>query len=453
MSEERAEQTEKTEQAQREGKGDMAGTLPVAHTKEWLLSLAIVAGAYIYLSTLGFPTILGDYLWKPLYLSENYIFVAVGWLMFAGIFLTAGLVYLRAGKREIPKASWGYLALTVAAAMWFPFYYDGDQDITFFMVIFMHGVAVYWLLTVTGNRSEDYLNERGIFDLFRGFVILPFSGYLQIFKEWANGIEYMLWSRRKSSRKGWQIFFGVMISVPVLCIVVPILMEADVYFKMFAEEALSGLAEMFRQWNLGRTILDLILTMIIACYLYGLFYKAFHKPIVRSEVRRQAPQIAMISFLVPIVLVYVVFFGVRLAGVAGAMKEIAEGDLWISTYAREGFFELCRLAAINLIVFGIARWYSPEAGKPVRILLSLLGGETLAFIVLAFSKMWYYISAYSFTFKRVMCCWLLLTLFVLFSLMIVEIWQKKLKGMRIGVIFGCVTFLMLAYSNMPMWAP
>jgi len=126
----------------------------------------------------------------------------------------------------------------------------------------------------------------------------------------------------------------------------------------------------------------------------------------------------------------------------------------IFTYAREGFFELCRVAAVNLAVFLLARWYSPKAKKGVRLLLGGLGIETLAFIVLAFSKMWYYIESYhSFTFKRALCCWLLITLFVLFALMVAELWNRQVKGVRTGVLFGCVSFLIMAYSNLPAWAP
>ena len=108
---------------------------------------------------------------------------------------------------------------------------------------------------------------------------------------------------------------------------------------------------------------------------------------------------------------------------------------------------------MNLCVFGLVSWFSPQAGTGLRLLLSGLCAETIAFIVLAFSKMWYYISTYgSFTLKRALCCWLLLTLLVLFAMMTVQLW-KRFKGVRIGVWFGCITFLLLAYSNLSAWAP
>lgn len=441
-----------------ESRSDMEKKRPqtVPHVKEWILSAGIMGGAYVYLSVLGYPTALYQQIRRSAGSGATAFWECLLLFFFTAIFLAAGFWYIHAMGKKPEKSSWGYFGLTVAAALWFPLFSKGDQDIAFLMILFLHGAAVYWLLTAAGSRSENFLNERALFDLGRGFFILPFGGYLRIFAEWGNLLLCAALERRKGQGKGrgWQILLGLFISLPVLCIAIPVLMGADPYFKLFTENVFSGIFSLFHQWNVASACFTLFFTLIIACYLYGLFYNTLHRPAPSPAVRRQAPQMIMGSFLVPVLLLYLVFFLVRMAGVAGAMDRIAGGQLWVSTYAREGFFELCWIAAINLAVFGLARWYSPEAGKPVRAMLSLLGAETLAFIGLAFSKMWYYIRTYhSFTFKRVMCCWLLLTLFVLFGLMTAELWNRKLKGVRIGVLFGCVTFLMLAYSNMPAWAP
>lgn len=427
---------------------------------EWLLSVVIVTAAYIYISVLGVPTALGRQIWRSMSLG-GYAFYGVFLVLFTAIFLAAGLGCVKARGKKPPKGSWGYLALAAAAALWFPLYLNSSQDVFFFMLIFLHGVAVYWLLAVSGNRSGEYLDERGIKDLGRGFFTLPFGGYLRIFSAWGNLLVQAQRKnfhegshRRKPGGKGWQVLTGVGISIPVIALVGKMLTAADSYFAYFVENMQNGFHNLFTGWRLSFNIWTTFATMLVACYLYGLFYNAFHKPVLCREKRLQAPQTMMGSFLIPLTLLYLVFFLVRLVGVAGAMEQIAGGDLWISTYAREGFFELCRVAAVNLLIFGLARWYSPEAGTGVRLLLSGLGGETLAFIGLAFSKMWYYIRSYhSFTFKRAMCCWLLITLFVLFALMTAELWQRRIKGMRIGVLFGCVSFLAMAYSNMPAWAP
>ncbi len=448
----------------------------IERKKEWILSAIIVAMAYFYLSVIRYPTELARWIWWPAQLNTDYFRVGLSWMIFTTVFLGTGLWYtkachgssLRKGWRDVSKESWFYFGLTVAAGVWFPFYMKGDQDILFYMLLFLHGVAVYWLMTVAGSCSGRELDERGIKDLLRGFFVLPFSGYGQIFREWRNLLA-CAWERKLSKNsRAWQIGLGVLISVPVLCIAVPILRGADEYFDLAAGMLLQGLIDFLKRWNLQSVVFIGLWTLVLAAYFFGLFYRANHPKWrtenIQSEIsqvsqaspasRKQAPQVVLAGFLVPILILYLLFFGVRFLGVAGAMDRIATGDLWISTYAREGFFELCWIAAINFVVFTVTRWYSPQAGERMRLLISGLGVETMAFVALAFSKMWYYIQAYhSFTFKRAMCCWLLVTLLVMFGLMTLELWKKNVKGIKWGVWFGSVTFLLMAYSNMPVWAP
>lgn len=455
------------------------------HKKEWILAMIMIFLAYFYLSVIRYPTELARVIWWEAQLNTEYVRVGLAWMIFTLLFLGTGLWYvtawdskshdLRSRKhkwidtmRRRPGDSWFYLGLTLAAGIWFPFYMKGDQDILLLMILFLHGAAVYWLLSVTGNTRGKELDERGIGDLLRGFFVLPFSGYSQF---WVTGGQLMrsLWhSKSEKQSRAWQVILGLLISVPVLCVAVPILRGADAYFDLVAGNLSQKLFHALEQWNVLSVMFTMVWTLALAGYFFGLFYRGIHKryPVSSmgsaSEIsvegqmgtRRQAPQVVLAGFLVPILSLYLLFFGVRLMGVTGAMDQIASGDLWISTYAREGFFELCWIAAINYVIFTVARWYSPQAGKGMRVLIGGLGVETMAFVALAFSKMWYYIRAYeSFTFRRAMCCWLLLTLLVTFGLMTWELWNKKVKGVKWGVWFGSVTFLLMAYSNMPVWAP
>lgn len=446
-----------------------------SHKKEWILAALLIAMAYLYLSVIRYPTELARLIWWKARLNTEYFRVGLAWMVFTVMFLGTGLWYVGTEAKKLPKDSWIYFGLTVAAGVWFPFYMKGDQDVVFFMGLFLHGAAVYWLLSVTGNIRGIELDERGVRDLLRGFFVLPFSGYPEFFVT-GSRLGRFLWQNKNAKHsKVWQIVLGLLISLPVLCIAIPILRGADAYFDLAAGRLLQGLIDVIKRWDLMSVMLTAVWTLALAGYFFGLFYRANHKKIktisnvdpsvvgtgreegeerVERQPHRQAPPMVIAGFLIPILILYLLFFGVRLIGVTGSMNRIAEGDLWISTYAREGFFELCWIAAINFVIFTVVRWFSSQAAKGMRILISGLGVETMAFVALAFSKMWYYIQAYeSFTFKRAMCCWLLLTLLVTFGLMTLELWKKKIKGIKWGVWFGSVTFLLMAYSNMPAWAP
>ena len=471
--------------------------------KEWILAGLVIVMAYFYLSVIRYPTELARLIWWKAQLNTEYLRVGLAWMVFTGMFLGTGLWYVSTSGaascktalkvpgsekkadilKRLPKGSWVYFGLTVAAGIWFPFYMRGDQDVLFYMLLFLHGVAVYWLLSVTGSIRGKELDERGIGDLFRGFFVLPFSGYPQFFITGGRLGRFLWQSKNAKNGKAWQVGLGLLISVPVLCIAIPILRSADAYFDFAAGVILPGLIDVVSKWELMSLAFTALWTLVLAGYFFGLFHRAVNRKRkaitgvgdqvvgaqvtgaqvagvevagakVTMDVRRQIPQMVLVGFLIPILMLYLLFFVVRLLGINGAMDQIAAGDLWISTYARDGFFELCWIAAINFLIFTVARWYSPRAGKGMRLLIGGLGMETMAFVGLAFSKMWYYIQAYeSFTFKRAMCCWLLLTLLVTFGLMTLELWHKKIKGIKWGVWFGSVTFLLMAYSNMSVWAP
>ena len=453
-----------------------------SYKKEGILAVLLITMAYLYLSVIRYPTELTRLIWWKAQLNTEYFRVGLAWMVFTVMFLGTGLWYVGTEAKKLPKDSWIYFGLTVAAGVWFPFYMKGDQDVVFFMGLFLHGAAVYWLLSVTGSIRGIELDERGVGDLLRGFFVLPFSGYPEFFVT-GSRLGRFLWQNKNAKHsKVWQIVLGLLISLPVLCIAIPILRGADAYFDLAAGRLLQGLIDVIKRWDLMSVMLTAVWTLALAGYFFGLFYRANHKKIktisnvdpsvvgtgseeggvaeekTKQEIERhdhrQLPCMVMLGFLLPILVLYLLFFGVRLIGVTGSMNRIAEGDLWISTYAREGFFELCWIAAINFVIFTVVRWFSSQASKGMRILISGLGVETMAFVTLAFSKMWYYIRAYeSFTFKRAMCCWLLLTLLVTFGLMTLELWKKKIKGIKWGAWFGSVTFLLMAYSNMPAWAP
>jgi len=148
-----------------------------------------------------------------------------------------------------------------------------------------------------------------------------------------------------------------------------------------------------------------ITILLISAYLFGMVYGCFHREPAPVGKRANLPQAMAISFLWVFVAVYFVFFGVKLAGVPKALQNIENGLLWVSTYAREGFFELCAVAAVNFLIFTILKWYSPEAGKPMRITLTILGVQTIGFVCLGISKMGLYISRYGLTHKRVLTSW------------------------------------------------
>lgn len=410
---------------------------------DYILALLLIASAWVYMNG-------GRY------------FGEAGFPVFTGCFLLSGMVYLSMSGKKLSGEGRLYLCFTVLAGVWFLISFlpgkDAwrEQDITSYMVLFLHVMGVYWVLTISGNRIDGCLNENGLRDITRGFFILPFANFVQFPKAVINFVSAQL--RRSTTQNDGrqkvikQVLIGIGVSIPVLIIVLPTLAAADESFYLFAgnfaEQCVYLLLEIKYFFSFEEILWNSVI-LIIGCYLFGLFYGSFHTKPPKTWEKVELPVVILLTFSTMICGVYLLFFIVKFTGAATVLFS-QNRDVVYSEFARQGFFELCFISAINFCIFYGVKIFSNRENKWVKTVLSLLGVETLGFIVLAFSKMSLYISVYGFTFKRVFTSWFMSVLFFTFILLIRAL-HKKCNAIRPAAIFAAVTFLLLAYSNMGYW--
>lgn len=421
----------------------------IRRKKEWILAGILLIAGWLYS---GLMT--GNY--------QDFFLSRIGWngvlCLFTAVF--AGAVFY-GGKAVWPvkpdKDAGLYLTFTAAAALWIGIFGGQPaQDITRYVVLFLHGAAVYWVLAASNSRLDGCLNERGLADLARGFFALPFVYFGKWFGALGNLFACVFESSRQNSRKMQQAAAGILLSIPLLAVASALLIGADPDFAAAA----SGVLKEASYWFNGFLVnIDIIIRgttgIIICCYLFGLIYGAYQKEEKPEAKHSNMPAAMLTAFLLTFLVLYGVFFLVKLAAVPKALSAIRKGELLRSSYAREGFFQLCWIAAINFGIFSFAKWYWQEKNgteNRKKWLLSFLGIQTLAFISLAMFRMGFYIAGYGLTFKRVFTTWFMVVLLVTFVLLMLENWKKQVWAIRRSVVFGCVTFLMLAYSNLPVWA-
>ncbi|HBQ85310.1 MAG TPA: DUF4173 domain-containing protein, partial [Syntrophomonas sp.] len=106
-------------------------------------------------------------------------------------------------------------------------------------------------------------------------------------------------------------------------------------------------------------------------------------------------------------------------------------------YARSGFFELCRIAAINLIVLLAANLLGQKQSrkdKALKIFNSLLAIITLVLIATALSKMAMYIGAYGLSMRRLLPCIFMVFLAIICGGVIaLQKWSFSITRMAVGV--------------------
>ncbi len=408
------------------------------------------------------------------YVRGGGIFGGMRLPLFTFLFAFTGAYRFRAGKRRAgaPEAMTAGavtgLCCLLLGGIWFLIKYIpglGDwerQGIMPYMGLFLHGMGVYWILALGGARIRGRLDESAALDLGRGLFFLPmmyfyipFSMAVSLVKRFKGGKARLAPEKRAKILQG---AFGLLMSIPFLLILIPLLSAADESFERFLYTLGSG-------WqNLGDALIGEIgvwnmlqngFVCIVACYLSGLFYAAFHPKAAAGQTGREGmeefrlPAPFLLCFCGAICGLYLLFFAVK--GIDLAQKAFAgPGHFVYSQYARQGFFELQWIAAINFALFWFVRAFQPDERLAFKKLLSLLAAETMLMTVLAFAKIVLYIGVYGFTFLRVFSSWFLIVLFVLFCRLLVCVWKK---GNAVGpaAVFAAVSFMLLAYSNMNAW--
>ena len=101
-------------------------------------------------------------------------------------------------------------------------------------------------------------------------------------------------------------------------------------------DMLKGKQGRFRQNLLGKRV-DYSLSLIHIC-----------------EKRRKLPPAMTVTVLALLTGVYLLFFGAQAATLFSAFAGVRPEGLTYAEYARQGFFELCGVAMINLAVLGLS---------------------------------------------------------------------------------------------------
>ena len=157
------------------------------------------------------------------------------------------------------------------------------------------------------------------------------------------------------------------------------------------------------------------------------------------------PDTSIYTFAMIISLVYVLFMIIQGQYLFSACLGILPENLTYAQYARQGFFELCGVAALNvcLLLFmnGCSRTIRREHHR-LRILNIVFSLLTLLLLVTAMSRMGMYIYVYGFTVKRILTSIFMIWLFLVFSMVIV-LQKKDIPVVRWAVFSGAVLFAAL----------
>ncbi len=388
---------------------------------------------------------LGCYLLGRLWLEID----SPGWLLvFVALFV--GLTELLHWQTERPKESWfwlGCMAVLTAAVVFDRYHAWGGM---FYPLLFLHIFAVWWVLCRGGRLSEGLSGPLLPLDALNGFLLFPFGHFFLRIRCLWYGLTHI--GRGEKKLKAATVVWTLSAAAAALLLFLEaasLLSEADSGFGALIDEFLALFSFDFDG-------LLLTVSLLVGAYLFGLVAGSARKEAeaVQAGGRRlrywlsqirQVPSAVFTVMLALFALLYLAFFVLQGSYLFGAFTRTLPEGFVVAEYARQGFFELCRVMALNFALLWLAARLAEKPlreQKLLRVPAAVLLAESLLFAVIAASKLGLYIDCFGFTPLRLQSFWLVTVLAAGCVCSLVTLLTGK-KSFRFWMFFGAATLCLL----------
>lgn len=375
-----------------------------------------------------------------------YLFLAV----FACAFCSMAVLLCRPEKT--PWESWVWLGsagVILAAKLLGRGQVWGDV----YPALFVHVFAVYWVLSRSGRLLEGRSGHLLPLDALDGFVIFPFRHFFLRIRSAAA-----CFPRHEKGKPSTApgavvlIVLAVLAAFGLLCAAAELLSAADDRFSSLVSGALAWLQSLLD----GAVLARILFSLPVGAYLFGLLAGTARENPDALRARgektagslaamRRIPNLVWTLALAVFAALYFIFFWIQGTYLFGAFSRTLPEGFTVAEYARQGFFELCRVMALNLALLWLVTRSSsvpPRQNRPVLILSTVLLAESMLLAIVALSKLALYISCFGFTPLRLQSTWLACVLLCACACALYSLWTGR-RSMRAWMVFGAVTLALL----------
>lgn len=363
------------------------------------------------------------------------------------IMTAACLIYLKRSKYQLNRYHILQCGLLILFSVVFSI--TANSIIKFLNFFFVTGLGIYWVYSVC---SENNTVERFfVFAMLKAVVIKPLSDISQFPR-------VIIYSSKKSKigRNIGLAFLGLMVTIPLTIIVALLLTSAD----KGVEDMLTFVFNNILVKGV-KLIIQLMLAIPVAFYIFNMLYSNIRKVKKGTYTEEQyerglekfkvTPNIAVYAAVTPICILYILFVISQIQYFVSAFRGNLPEDYSYAGYARRGFFELCVIAVINLMVIFLINLLSKHKGKSKPILLKLystvISVFTLFIISTAISKMVMYIGQYGLTQLRIYTSWFMILLAIAFIFIIIKQYRYPFHFAKYMLLSFVVMFGVLCFSN------
>ena len=376
------------------------------------------------------------------------------WLLVFTAFYFALVEYLCASRRRVWE-SWVWLGCMLSAVCSYVFSpcEVWGKSATF---IFANIFAVWWTMSRAGVLLDGESGHFLPFDALNGFVLLPFGNFFLRVRTWWH---FASRPRREGKKLNTSALVGsiiaVLLALLLLLSALEHLCDADAGFGTLVGNITGFFTN---NVNLVDFFFKLLVSLPVGAYIFGLISGSMRLSPQRITERRGflesllgqlriVPARVWSMCLAVFITVYAVFFVMQGGYIFGAFSRTLPEGMTVAQYARQGFFELCRVMALNFMLLWLVTRMSAQPVRERRLSLALclaLLAESILFAVVALSKLALYIDCFGFTPLRLESTWLASVLLAGCVAAAYSLITGR-RSCRTWMIFGAVTLSALCW--------
>lgn len=363
-----------------------------------------------------------------------------GWqqTVFTLIYLVLGVGYVVGHKIAISKKNMAILVFIVIACI--PNALYTNTFLKLCNLVFIHVLQGYWMLRCCGHLMNEKESNWVLYDILIAAVSLPKACV-------KSAIKFLTTSMfpKVNMRKIGKVILGLFISIPLLLIILPLLIHADTTFQRV----------FLNMFNLNFSFTSLkvfILSIPLWLYFYASYYGnaccVLNVKEKKESVQQKLVKLSRFSSIVFTTIEFVLctVYLVFLISTCFTLSQNLSGinvPFSYAQYARNGFFELCFITAINFLVFICIELLNEHKDMHLHIIgKRVLCVETICIIITALTRLGMYIQMYGLTYLRIYSTWFMIVLLGAFLLILYHSFKKGPYILHI-VRYACVCFLLL----------
>ena len=330
-------------------------------------------------------------------------------------------------------------ALSCVGAVTFTLYCNDFMNAIMFVLI--GGLFSLYCLGISASYTESRSNFKLLINLFLSTFIQPFENLGDIVGSIRAGAA--------KTKKQYGALFGVLLAIPVLTVVVPLLIESDAAF----EALVKAIAK-----NIGKYLLELVGAALITPFVFSFMYGKKGKLNTKEHSalfahKKIFPISGSVSFLSVISFTYFVYLFSQLAyffsAFSGILPESYERSA--SDFARRGFYEMCAVCVINVMIVSIVSMFTKRnegrVALSVKLLSLFISLFSVLLIVIAMQKMKLNITTYGVTRNRLLVSVFMIMILVIIAFFVLHIFAPKVSYMQPIILICSVMFIALSFAD------